>query len=1063
MKTLKTIARFFRRPPTRGLRLALGIFVFLICLHAATGATAASGPSGRAGVESPVDQRVPGVLVGLIVVAALVVVAAVIIVVRRLHAPSVERSVAMREMAAPLPAGVRRPSAIASTHASALRIGAVAVVGIGFTVIAVGAVGQIAHLIWRPHEVERMLDAGVSLAVDFPARFAVLMVLSVGLMLAAEYRPRAFLAGSVTFWIALGWIGIATYALGLVNLGSRGVLAVSLALGAAVSAAVFVRAFRRARPPERRASDTPPAGWRRAVLPTLVGIAGGLLAVRASIEAVSQWDAVVTNVSFARDWLHSLPGLPHAAGPSAGAEVSYNQPALLPTIGVAVSAPLHVSVSGVVRLVSPLAALTILATLRVIGARSGLAAWAPSMFLLGSTLFVAYSQWPTAYLLVLVLVVLAAARLLADRRLLPATAALIGLAAGATLIGVFFAAIVLLAYLGSTAGVWSSRSRHVRPLSIAALIALLAGPLALVVAASLHHTRSLLFPWVTWPHGGHLLPQPEWASSQQVLVANPFGHPNVNLGDYLRAAGEIVASGALAPGSLIAALAVVIPCAAATAFGRPALRLGAAVAAAVSLLLISLQLVRLGNFLPVTLVAALAIGVVVSSEAVAGSRFVQVAAAIALFVCVASGVAYAVAGPGDRTSTASTDYRQNRASAFESARTAADSRRRLDTIFGGDARAWRDIAALDTADLAVGSFDVRNYVSGYRSALQLDGLAGTFVGGTSAAAVARELAAHGVDAVFVPSTFWEPGVRRSPLADLSPVALWVGAPLLRAVRVYLPDEEVSYPSVLYGVGADGARRVRALLRAPAFSVEGPLSSRTTARPGGFAFFGVLGGGLHWRIAAPVTEAGGPALRFTTTNLTAAPQVTVREPQTPTLFEPASFVDCTGAPEWARRSTLDVMVPGSTLGFATLDVAGRPGARGAFRGEVVRTSGPVLVRACGNPTGVTGGVFTSGTASERIVVDLEHAGKQPVLSFDYRDDGRGQIVFTARDEFHQPWPPGLPSLKRCGSGRWLHARLPLPRPTPLRSRVDIQLIVHGQSLTVRRLSLVPDASDSIRRC
>ena len=107
----------------------------------------------------------------------------------------------------------------------------------------------------------------------------------------------------------------------------------------------------------------------------------------------------------------------------------------------------------------------------------------------------------------------------------------------------------------------------------------------------------------------------------------------------------------------------------------------------------------------------------------------------------------------------------------------------------------------------MGTFDVRSYYSRYRPALQLDGLAGAAVGGQSGLEVARRLKDGGIDAVFVPSVFWEPGAARNPLADLAPVALWVGAPSLRAVRVYLPDENVTYPSVLYGVGAAGVRRI----------------------------------------------------------------------------------------------------------------------------------------------------------------------------------------------------------------------------------------------------------------
>src|SRR5262249_5407488 len=149
-----------------------------------------------------------------------------------------------------------------------------------------------------------------------------------------------------------------------------------------------------------------------------------------------------------------------------------------------------------------------------------------------------------------------------------------------------------------------------------------------------------------------------------------------------------------------------------------------------------------------------------------------------------------------------------------------------------------------------------------------------------------------------------------------------------------------------------------------------------------------------------------------------------------------FVDCTRVPAWARSSTLDVDVPGSTLGFAALDVTSRPGTEGAFGGEVVRRTGAVLVRACGDPTGARGGVFPARAGADRMVVGLDGAGSRPMLTFDYRDDGHASVSFTARDEFRLPWKKGVPTLQRCGSGRWLHARLPLPHATALHGQMQI---------------------------
>src|SRR5207245_1740066 len=111
---------------------------------------------------------------------------------------------------------------------------------------------------------------------------------------------------------------------------------------------------------------------------------------------------------------------------------------------------------------------------------------------------------------------------------------------------------------------------------------------------------------------------------------------------------------------------------------------------------------------------------------------------------------------------------------------------RRELVYGDDSRAWDDIDKLDAGGVSVGTFDIRNYYSPYVARLQLDGLAGAAITGTTGSAVAQQLKIHGIDAAFIPSWFWEPGGARHPLADRSPVALWVGATSLRALRVYLP-------------------------------------------------------------------------------------------------------------------------------------------------------------------------------------------------------------------------------------------------------------------------------------
>ena len=67
-----------------------------------------------------------------------------------------------------------------------------------------GGYQQIDRLIWRLAEIPRMVSAGASLATTFPLRFVFLVLGSVALMLAAEYRPRALLGVSTAVWVSLG-------------------------------------------------------------------------------------------------------------------------------------------------------------------------------------------------------------------------------------------------------------------------------------------------------------------------------------------------------------------------------------------------------------------------------------------------------------------------------------------------------------------------------------------------------------------------------------------------------------------------------------------------------------------------------------------------------------------------------------------------------------------------------------------------------------------------------------------------------------------------------------------
>jgi hypothetical protein len=960
----------------------------------------------------------------------------------------------------------RERVAVALQGAAALAITA------GFAFLAVRDVEQIRRLLWRPEEIPRALREAGGLATVYPGRFLVLVVGSVALMVAAEFRPRFVLEGSTAVWIGLGCVGTGAYLLGTLDIGTRWAIGAVLVAGAVAVGVVLSRTIRR---PNSSAERVKPSRslLKRSLLPVVVGTVGGLLAVRASIEPVTEWDAVIYHISFARDWLASLPGLPHAAGPSIGSELSYNYPALFPSMSVAVAAPLHLEASSVARLVSPLAALTIFAVLRASVSGSGLAAWSAPMFLLGSTFFVGYGQWPTAYMTMTLLLVLAIARLLRDRRLLPVTALCLGLLAVTGLTGMTFAAIVVLGYACSTL----MRRRELPRVSLlsakqtALRAVLLFLPIAVVALSSLRRTRGLFFPWISWPNAGHLLPHVYWSSAKREILANAYGQFGAEVGSFFAPLHGIATSGLLTPGGLVLEGLLAVLCGIAFARSSRAVPVGAATAVVCLVILVAARLVWLRYFIPLSVAAAVGLGLGIAAlHQWHGGRITLLpytAAVVAAGVSVLSGTVYALAGPNDRSPTATGSYRTERSSAFETARQASDTNARRKAVFGDDSRAWDDIGKLAAAGLSVGTFDIRNYYNPYVARLQLDGLAGAAITGGTASTVAYHLKRRGIDLVFVPSWFWEPGAGRDPLADRSPVALWVGSPRLRALRVYLPNENAAYPSVLYLVGDSPSvrRRVNAVLPSPRFSVEGPLSVRETTAGSIVDVRGPIGGSVRWRIGAPATESRGAVLRLTTRDTGAAPGVTVYEPRQPTLVEPAPFVACRGVAGWARESTLDLAFPGSPIGFASLAVGATGGTR-VFRAtvrELGTSNGRPLVRACGDPTTPRGGVFPAKTVVGRIIV--EPSGSHPfALSLDYLDTGKGRVVFNAYDQDRGRWTYNVAHINRCGSGTWRHVELPVGRLAAAGSGVELGPFVAGDDFTVRNLRVVVGGgSQQVVRC
>ena len=89
--------------------------------------------------------------------------------------------------------------------------------------------------------------------------------------------------------------------------------------------------------------------------------------------------------------------------------------------------------------------------------------------------------------------------------------------------------------------------------------------------------------------------------------------------------------------------------------------------------------------------------------------------------------------------------------------------------------------------------------------------------------------------------------------------------------------------------------------------------------------------------------------------------------------------------------------------------------------------------------------------------MEHRGPRPVaLSFDYLDAGRRTVSFNLYDEARNRWIYDVADLVRCGSGRWLHAQLPmdeLPRGVADTGTIELSPVVSGDDFAVRNLRVL----------
>ena len=695
------------------------------------------------------------------------------------------------------------------------------------------------------------------------------------LMLAAEYRPRGLVLVSTAVWVSVGVAGTGAYLLSTLDAGTR--WAFAMLLGASVVVAVLVRAPPAPATREPRALRSAGRVGPEASCPSRRRSAWSEACSRCGLRSSRSPSGTPSSTTSASRATGSppFPGF-HTPPDRRWVRSSRTTTRRSSRRSASRSRARFTSASARSRGSSH----------RLRRSRSWLSfapwgrprsspGWAGPMFLLGSTFFVAYGAWPTAYMLMTVLIVLAVARLVVERRLTLATALCIGLVAETGLIGVVFALVVLVAYLrsrargGARSAVAGRRVRSAPPGGVGCRRGSASGRPA---RGRRRRERTT--------DGRHALPVADLArrrasSAVALLERHPARDPRQLVRPVRRRRSEV-------PQAARRDRRVGPPRSRgyrSAGADRRRLRslptLGAAVRSSrarprspePSLVFVVLELVWLRYFVPMSAAAAVGLGVAMGAlrERRRPGRADR----------VLGGRCRRLPERGQRRRVRPRRperphlHGEDRITEWSGIRR-SKQQARPQTADRTDGSSTETIRAPGTTSTARCSRRRRRHVRHPELLLALRPAppAGRLGG-------CRDHGNHGSGGR---ATAEEPrhrcrirpvvvlGAGRSPPPARRSISggVWVGAPALRALRVYLPDSNVTYPSVLYTVGSTPSfrRRVGSLLGSPAFSVGGPLDSKED-RPRRFAVSGPLGGPLHWRIAAPVTERGGPSIRLTT--------------------------------------------------------------------------------------------------------------------------------------------------------------------------------------------------------
>jgi hypothetical protein len=571
-------------------------------------------------------------------------------------------------------------------------------------------------------------------------------------------------------------------------------------------------------------------------MPTLSAIAAAafgllvlLIAFRAALTPVVEWDSTVYHSALARLWYLERPHPPVISGPSLGTEISANYPPLFPASGLVLDLVAGRVTDIGLRLESPLMfAGLVLLIFQFSKAYFGrAAAYLASFLACTAPLLTLYANWSTSYLLttslgfVAVLTLICALEAPTRSRGFLAVGLLLGLCVLSSFYGWLFVLIVLI--IGALGGV-PSRQQTRQALVVATSFACVAavwlvrnwidlGDPVYPLTIPLLHGRGLTGPvWNATQHELSSNANSYWTGSHSLLRLRQLltelfdGHlvtigtlpalalPFLKVGDRRASRAIVVAIAVLLGAELLPGwfwLRALLP-------AVPFLAIGAG--AALAALLERAKGAWAGSSVPTK-------GVRIIWPACGYGAVVALCLATVILGS-ATAAAIVLVGPGQQTwvtgELPGTNF-------FASDQTLGSRTGSLWTVFGGDYEAWVWLNRhLGSGRLA--TFDIRNYyLNNPGSIFYLDGAEAQALYRLRTAAQALAfLRRANVRYIFVPSWAIGPTPTRDPAVNLLPLTRLLGGQDFPLVADFAVTDSIPLSSV-YSVGPSELGRQAALL------------------------------------------------------------------------------------------------------------------------------------------------------------------------------------------------------------------------------------------------------------